>query len=102
MLVLQKIQKVLIGFNATTGPKKSSITRSLLRGCAQTTFEQALQGKSETNETCKEVMTAVSRSIFPPRAAQTQKQYMHMYLRKPKEVFGMQSRCLHPILIFIF
>ena len=47
ILVSQKIQKVLVGLNVTNGPTKFSITRSLLRGRATTTFTQALQGKTD-------------------------------------------------------
>ena len=72
--------------NATNGPNKFNITRSLLRGRAATTFTQAAQGKTETNDNYNDVLTTVSRSIFPPRAAQTQKRYMRRYLRKPKDV----------------
>mgnify|MGYP001048519339 CR=1 FL=1 len=86
ILVKQKITKVLAGLNATTGPTKYSITRSLLRGRAATTFTQAAQGKTETNENYKDVLNTVSRSIFPPRAAQTQRRYMRRYIRKPKEI----------------
>ena len=55
---------------------KFSSTCSLLHGRAATTFTQALQGKTETNNSYKEVLSAVSCSIFPSCAAQTQKRYM--------------------------
>ena len=85
ILVHQKIKKVLVGLNTTNGPIKFSITGRLLRGRAATTFTQAAQGKTETNNNYQDVLTTVS-CIFPPRAAQTQKQYMHRYLCWLKDI----------------
>ena len=78
--------KVIAGLNATNGPKKFNITHSIFHGTAATTFNSASHEVNETNEHFAVVMNAVTRSIFPPHTAQTQKRYMRHYLRKPKEI----------------
>ena len=84
--IKRKLSKVSDGLNATTGPQKYILACSIFHGTAATTFNSAAHGLTETSDNFATVMNTVTRSIFPPRAAQTQKRYMRRFLRKPKDI----------------
>ena len=64
-----------------------AMTRQLLQGDCLTQFKfKANKLETETVGRFKQSMWAVTKSVMPVRAVQTQRRYMHRLLRKPKEM----------------
>ena len=83
----KNLANVFIGQNLTTGPTQYAMARQLLQGNCLTQFDSKadkLGNKSVPN--FKLVMRAVTESVMPLRAVQTQKRYMRRLLRKPKKM----------------
>ncbi len=86
LITQRNLRKLFVGLNATNGPARFRLARTVLKDKAETSFETAAQGLTETNENLEQVLMAVTRSVFPPRAAQQQKRWMRRYMRKPADV----------------
>ena len=85
-LFLQNMEKVMVQQNSTTGPKRFSATRNLLKGDALDVFNIAAEGKAVTVATHKQAIQQLTQHIFPVRALQTQKCWMRHHMRKPAHV----------------
>ena len=83
------LERAFSGQGDTTGPQQYKKTRMLLQGEALTAFEAHVSttaGHSESVNSLKEALGAVTNSVFPKKAAQVQKRFLRRFLRKPKEM----------------
>ena len=79
--------KVCVGQNVTTGPGQCALARRSLVGDALTVFNNHAGAlNQESVENCKKCLNTVRDSVFPCRAAATQKQCMRHFLKKPLSV----------------
>jgi hypothetical protein len=77
------LSKVLISQNITTGLPTYGMTWWLMEGAALSKFDKStLIHGAETLIHYKEVMGDITHYVFPMRALQIQKRYMHHYMRK--------------------
>ena len=73
------LERAFSGQGDTTGPQQYKKTRMLLQGEALTAFEAHVSttpGHSETVNSLKEALGAVTNSVFPKNAAQVQKRFL--------------------------
>lgn len=86
------LDKVIVGQHVTTGPAKFVVARRLLTGDALSVFNAALVdcGLNETNQAFDLCLSALTRHVFPKRAAQLQKRYLRRYVRKPEDMTTKQ------------
>jgi hypothetical protein len=82
-----KTKSVFIGQNMTTGPQKYTFFRSMLKGDALATFNNAaVVTGAETNPNFELCLRELAKNVFPKRALRIQKRYMRRYMRKPREM----------------
>ena len=70
----------MIGQGDGDGPKKYAKARMMLQGEAATAFEaqvDSVNNHSMTNPSYKQAINAVTETVFPKKAAQIQKRYLH-------------------------
>ena len=78
------LNRVFVGQNLTTAVPKYAMIRRLLMGDVLSTFNaKARVLTTETNANLKICLNAVTETVFPKKAMQTQKRYMRRMLRKP-------------------
>lgn len=87
LITRKGITDIVSGLNLTSGATKYQLARQILKGDALRTFNQAATTRGdESNENFPQCLNDVTASIFPLRAAQTQKRYMRRDLRKPRSM----------------
>ena len=106
-LSLINFKKVIVGQGLNTGPTQFAMARRFLMGDTLSQFNQkanelkekaVLEAAENTTVTnamiemvanLEECFNAVTKTVLPPKALQTQKRYMRRMLRKPQ---GMKIR----------
>ena len=86
LLFVQDLDKVIVGQNLMSVPKRIATTKHLLKGDALATFNTVIAGKPQTVDGHKAAMQELMKHVFPARASQTQKRWMHRHMRKPASV----------------
>ncbi len=66
LIAQHNLCKLIVGLNTTTGPVKFHLAHTVLKDKVETSFDTAMQGLNETNDTIEQVFMAVTCSIFPP------------------------------------
>eukprot|EP00957_Ditylum_brightwellii_P009693 730632-Ditylum_brightwellii.AAC.1 len=75
------LQAVLKGQNVTQGPPSYTVAKALLKGDALTVFEQAEIDHGMLSVAYFELcLDDVAEHVFPKKAGQTQRRYMHRNL----------------------
>ena len=101
---LQNFKKIIIGQDLTTSATQFAMAQCLLTGKTLSQFNKkskelldkafinASEGEAiteediETTDNVMVCMQAVTLTVLPQKALQTQKQYMHRVLHKPKDM----------------
>ena len=90
---LQNLDRVIIGQDLKSGPNKFSMARRLLAGDSLSHFNDKASSQlddkgqpSETEETFKLCIRAVTETILSKKALLVQKRYMRRILCKPKDM----------------
>ena len=87
---MENLSRVCAGQNVTNGPGKFAVARRLLKSDALAAFNEAVEGQNETLASFDEAIAAVTRYVFPKRAAQLQKRYLRRVVRKPVDMSTKQ------------
>ncbi len=81
----KNLEVVLKGQNVTSEPSKYTVAKTLLKGDALTVFETAETSYGTvTLVNFEKCFDDVTTHMFPKKAVQTQKRYMHQNLRLKK------------------
>ena len=95
---VNNLKRAAKGQNITNGPAKFALARRLLDGGALIAFENAGTAvASESSESLKQVIRAVTEHVFPKSAYQKQKSYLRRFLKKPRDLSVKQfaERVIH-------
>ena len=83
---LTLLDKIIKGQSLTTGTHIYAMTNNLLAEEALCVFEQQAKSKvSKTTASYKSVIEGVTTHLFPSKALQLQKRYLHQGLYNPQE-----------------